>query len=272
MNLVFLTDTLQTAVDTVYFTQSELTETDWPVVLTAVSTTLYFVATCFIFWKTWEQAQATKTTAEASVEANKIAKRVEFFPEFDLRADTKKGSTTVQTVPIKIESISQSVIYNVALFYLIDLSTSQLERARRFAGIQEYLQNGAKRLAGYEKLDNVKNAAHRTITCEVPISKFLLLIRFSDAIQNTYYRSATYAATDDTKGPPQLELSSQMSTELTSWPIYRIRIGIEGNIFLSPFEDYKTPYSNLPEEVPEPVQRFNEASHGQTRGLYHGEL
>jgi hypothetical protein len=241
-----LADTVQTAVDTVYVMQSEATDTGFPVWLTAVSTTLYFVATCFIFWKTWEQADAAETSAEAAVEANKVVARSQFYPSLDMEVDGTYNITG-WLVNVQIKPLSENPALDTAVF-------CKVKEVRTFAGDDDLKEQEEQLVWHSHSLrlgDLTEGEVYPTFQTSRDVQVMSILLRFTDVLSNTYYLLRQYGPINREEKP---ELIREWSTGLSAHPKYMPEHE-NGNVILRPreFREVKDPY----EDPPEPIRLFN---------------
>lgn len=104
------------------------------------------------------------------------------------------------------------------------------------------------------------------------VARLKAVITFSDALNNTYYRSDRYHGTGDSAGPRRLGASRTYTTGLTPAPKYTLSNEGNGNVVLVPENVAYASLENLvSEDVPTPVRKFNEAAPGSTAGIVFGD-
>lgn len=157
----------------------------------AVFTGVYMVVTGLIFWKTRKQAEAAQKSMEASWEAakasqesNTIQKRANFYPTFDMELKSH-GMKFTSLVP-KVISVDDNAIVNAHLFVLVEYEKTVFNRVN--FGHRVYAGEDKHALLWGKGLGNITSEETCRIKAKRQIKGAHFLLRFSDALMNTYYR------------------------------------------------------------------------------------
>jgi cbb3-type cytochrome oxidase subunit 3 len=268
-----LADSLQAAVDTVVVVDSQAnTLLDWlsfiGTFFVAAFTGGYLYYTYWIYDETKKQAKSSQKAATAAQESNQIVKRAEFYPVFDFGAGLQTGVTRPIRGTPWIENQSENIAFDVSIFYLIWQPGGEIKKAKKGGQLSSsWLSPKHNVLAGRHSVGDVQSGGEWTgqFKTKFEIMWVQTLVRFSDALDNTYYRSKRYTTTGGALKPPGFEVSHTYTTGLTPHRRYTLSREEEGNILLVPEnKDYDTIDNLVAEDIPTPIRKFNESARNST--------
>jgi hypothetical protein len=266
-----VSDSLQATRDTLVLVQAQSTSwLEWVSlgvsVLIAGFTGGYLWYTMGIFKKTEEQADAAQNAAAASVGSNTIQKRAHFYPTFDMELRSH-GMEFRSLVPTVI-SADDNAIVNSYLYVLVEYEKAEFSRGN--FGRRIYANGDKHALLWGEGLGNITSEETRHIEAKRQIKSAHFLLRFSDALMNTYYRYQHFKIEPRDKKVAQPY--STKTTELNPTEEYTEHV-VEDGIYFVPESDVLNndggrirTREEAKEGKPEPVRVFSEKVYWKAAG------